>query len=669
MYPKSLAPCQRFFAKKGAFFGTKEIQPRIFSESLKTAKMNVFSVRLPACSCSQNIMAVERRNPKPPQPERWLPVLLFGLVLGTFLPCLRDGFVRIDDPLYVLNNPHVRQGMTWASLRWACTSADAQNWHPLTWLSLMLDSQCFGLSAAAFHATNIFLHAANTALLFLLLRAMTGARGRSFVAAALFGLHPLRVESVAWISERKDVLSALFWMLAIWAYARYANKFKVQGSKFKVFYGLSLLCFVLGLLAKPMLVTLPFALLLLDYWPLRRWGKIPVQWLLLEKIPFLVLAAASSAVTFIVQRQGGAITPADELGLSLRLDNAIVSYARYLGKTAWPVDLCAMYPHPGHLPPGTVAGAGLILAVVTALSLWRWRAMPYLAVGWFWFLGTLVPVIGLVQVGRQGMADRYTYIPSIGLVIAVVWAVAKLAQPWKKGNLFAGAAAAAAIVVCIPLTVRQIGYWKDSTTLFGHSVKVNPSDWISSAYLAFELQADGKADQAIAMYQQSLQVNPYRPEVRFKLANFLLERHRFDDALAQFRTGVSLDPDDIDLRQGLGAALQDMGRLDEAIEQFNQVIRLNPNDADAYSNLGNCYGMKGRPDDAIRCFEQAVKLKPKSAQNRRELGVGLANKGRWDEAIAQFQEALQLDPADAQARRLLQSALQDKSKTAPPPRN
>jgi tetratricopeptide (TPR) repeat protein len=643
-------------------------------------------------------MAVDRRNPKPAHRGLWLPVLLFCLVLGTFLPCLWNGFVNFDDSAYASQNPHVRQGLTWESLKWAWSNSEKANWHPVTWMSHLLDGQLFGVNPEGHHATSVLLHAVNAVLLFLLLEKMTGARWRSFMVAALFGLHPLRVESVAWVSERKDVLSVCFWMLTTWAYVRYAErsvtnnqwpvtsggkaengKQRAEGRRKKAvtsdpqpasritphasrYYVLCLVFFALGLLSKSMLVTLPFALLLLDYWPLRRWPQTPVRGLLLEKTPFLVVAAASSVVTFVVQQRGGAVTPADALSLSARLGNAVVSYARYLGKTAWPVDLCAMYVHPGNWPAGAVAAAGLLLAGVTALVLWRWRAMPYLAVGWFWFLGTLVPVIGLVQVGRQAMADRYTYIPSIGLWLAVVWGACKLTERWRNRETLARVAGAAAIVACIVLTVCQIGYWKDSTTLFGHAVKVTQRNWVAYAYLANALQSSGQMDEAIAMCQASLDINPYRPEVRCKLADILLEQRRFDEALAQYQKAVALDSTDLESRRGLGAALQDLGRLDEAIDQFNQIIRLKPDYADAYSNLGNCYGLKGRPDEAIRCFEQAVKLKPQSAQNRRELGVGLANKARWDEAIDQFQQAVQLDPADAQARGNLDAAIQAKAK-------
>lgn len=641
-------------------------------------------------------MTADPRKPKPAERNTLLPVLLFFVVLGAFLPCLRNGFVSFDDPLYVTQNPHVSQGLTWGSLKWAWTSTEAQNWHPLTWISHILDVQLFGLNPAGHHATNVILHALNTAMLFLLLQRMTGARWRSFAVAALFGLHPLRVESVAWVSERKDVLSVCFWMLTTLAYVRYVEienlEFKIQNSKSKTqskplskktrsrfevqpvpasllasqrfWYWAAVLLFTCGLLCKPMLVTLPFALLLLDYWPLRRWPQTSVKKLLLEKVPFMLLAAASSVGTYLVQERGGAVTPGDTLSISARLGNAVVSYARYVGMSVWPVDLCVIYPHPGHWPTGTIAEAGLVLIGVSALILWRRHALPYLAVGWFWFLGTLVPTIGLIQVGRQALADRYTYIPSIGLWLGVVWGLDKLTERWRNRETLARAGGVTVLVLCMVLTVRQIGFWKDTKALYARARAVTQHNWIASACLAGELQRDGEMEEAVAMYLESLQINPHRTEVRCKLADLLAERRRFDEALAQFQMAVTLDPGDVYANERVAGILQDMGRLDKAIDQWNKVIRLKPDYADAYSNLGNCHGMKGRAEEAVRCFEQAVKLKPMSAQNHRELGVGLANEGHWDAAIVQFQQALQLDPSDAQARENLNAAMSDKGRAA-----
>jgi tetratricopeptide (TPR) repeat protein len=617
-------------------------------------------------------MAVNRRSVKSTTLRPWLPIVLFFIVVGTFLSCLRNGFVNLDDQAYVTQNVHVKEGLTRDSLSWIWGDTQSSNWHPLTWVSHMLDSELFGMHPEGHHATSVLLHALNTVLLFLVFRKMTGAPWRSFAMAALFGVHPLRVESVAWISERKDVLSGLFWMLTLWAYARYAGETENssvhkpvagQSSRPKLFYGAALVLFALGLLAKPMLVTVPFVLLLLDYWPLGRWPRLSLKRLLWEKVPFFALAAASSIVTVIAQQRGGSVTPMDTLSLSARLGNAIVSYIRYLGMNAWPVDLCVMYPHPGHWPVSTVIGAGLVLTAVTGIVLWQWRRLPYLAFGWFWFLGVLVPTIGLVQVGRQALADRYTYLPSIGLWTAVVWGGFKWIEHWRHREILGRAVTIVAIGIYMVLTILQIGYWKNSETLFRHAMLVTKRNWIVATSLGDQLQSDGQTDQAMAMYQEAITINPYHAEVWYKLGLLFLNRGQFDQAVPRLQKAVALEPDDIYARKGLGAALQDMGRLDEAIDQFNQVVRLKPSDADAYSNLGNCYGMKGQLNDAIRCLNQAVKLKPNSAQNHRELGVGLANNARWNEAIDQFQQAINLDPSDTQAKADLDAANQAKART------
>jgi len=608
--------------------------------------------------------------------------LLFFLVLGAFLPCLWNGFISLDDRGYVSQNPHVQKGLSWESLKWCWTSAELQNWHPLTWMSHLVDAQLFGLNPAGHHATNVLLHAINVGLLFWVLEIMTGARWRSLAVALLFGVHPLRVESVAWVAERKDVLSVFFWLLCTWAYVRYVGRQqKTERGKQKFekgarptsgessiisLYILSLALFALGLLAKPMLVTLPFVLLLLDYWPMRRWQQTPVKRVLLEKVPFLVLALASSVITYVVQEQGGAVTTVDSLSAPARIANALVSYVRYLGKTIWPVNLCILYPHPGHWPAAVVAVAVLLLAGISGLVLWRRRSMPYLLVGWFWYLGTLVPVIGLVQVGLQSMADRYTYIPSIGLLLAGVWGASKLTDGWPCRQALAWGVVAALTVACSVLTVRQIGYFKDTKTVFNHALAVTTGNWAAGAYLANELHSRGELDSAIAACQKSIEVNPYHPEVHCLLADMLAGQGRFEDAFKQYQAAMALDPSDAYARERTGGMLQNLGRRDQAIDQFIQAIRLKPDYAEAYSELGNCYGMGGRTDEAIQCFEQAVKLKPNVAQNHRELGVGLANKGRWDEAIVQFREALQLDPADNQARANLAAATQEKVRLVPP---
>jgi hypothetical protein len=380
------------------------------------------------------------------------------LTLAAWLPALRNGFVNLDDPYYVTANPRVLQGITRAGIAWALTAKVASNWHPLTLFSHMLDGQLYGLKPAGHHATSLLLHLANVLLLFEVLRRMTGAAGRSAAVAALFAVHPTRVESVAWIAERKDVLSALFWILAMGAWARYARRPSIGR------YGLVAFLMILGLMAKPMVVTLPFALLLLDVWPLDR---LPLGWrrLGVEKLPLLALSAASSLITLRYQEMS--LAPLEVVPWSLRAANALVAYAAYLGKLFWPTRLAIFYPIPPVIPAWKIAGAALLLIAITALAVWRARREPWLLTGWLWFLGTLVPVIGLVQVGRQAMADRYTYIPSIGLFLALVWTLAELARAHRA----ALAATAGIVILALAVATRvQVGYWADSATLFRHAL-------------------------------------------------------------------------------------------------------------------------------------------------------------------------------------------------------
>jgi tetratricopeptide (TPR) repeat protein len=616
----------------------------------------------PDANLAQKSKSIPARHRSEAQPKSGiLPcIILFFLVVVVFLPSLRNGFFSLDDGLYVTANPHVTPGLTLQGISWAWRTSEASNWHPLTWISHMIDCQLFGLNPEGHHATSLLLHALNTVLLFLFLKQATGAFWKSFIVAALFGVHPLRVESVAWVAERKDVLSALFWLLTLLAYLRYTRAGNSQKDNLK-FYFLALFLFALGLMSKPMLVTLPFALLLLDFWPLKRWSKSSAGKLLVEKVPFLLLALVSSIVTYTVQRKGGAVIPTESLPFQARFGNAVVSYARYLGKTICPINLSPIYPHPGYWPPEAVAGAALLLLGITAVVLWQRRAMPYLSMGWFWFLGTLVPVIGLVQVGLQAMADRYTYIPSIGLLVGLVWAFAKLTEPLKNRDVLRCFAAAAAVFACIVITARQIAYWKDSITLYEHAIRVTDKNWFAMDSLGNEFRHNGNENDAIAEYQEALQINAYRNDVRDNLGALLIRQRRFTEALEQFQIAASQDPTGVSAQQGIGTALQDMGRLDEAIAQFKKVIRLKPDYADAYSNLGNCLGMKGDGDGALKCFQEAVKLDPKSAENHRDLAVGLLNHGRITEGIDELRQALQIDPSDIQAQQNLRSALQSQA--------
>jgi hypothetical protein len=477
-------------------------------------------------------MSARKTPPTPARPSSlWIAIALALVTLAVFCPVTSFQFVNYDDTDFVTANPHVQAGLTAESFRWAWSSEVARNWHPVTMLSHILDCQLFGLKPWWPHLVNLLLHAANTVLLFSLLKRMTGAFWRSAAVAALFALHPLHVESVAWVAERKDVLSTLFWFLTTWAYLRYAEEFKVQGSRFKVFYGLSLLFFALGLMSKPMLVTLPFTLLLLDYWPLRRMKPGASVWrLAAEKIPFFLLSAALCVKTYWVQQQGGAVLRLQDFPLGSRLGNALVSYVRYIELMFWPRNLAGLYLRSEEWPRWEVAPAALLLLAVSALVLTQWRRRPYLAVGWFWYLGTLVPVIGLVQVGMQAIADRYTYVPLIGLFVIVVWGGWDLAGAWRVAR-FAPAATAIALAACAVLTVHQEFYWKDSEALFKRMIDATPNNYMARYNLGNLYSQEKRTNEAISNFTAAIEGEPNYADAHNNLGGIFLEQKRYDEAI------------------------------------------------------------------------------------------------------------------------------------------
>jgi hypothetical protein len=524
---------------------------------------------------------------------------LFLLVIFTFLPVLNNDFIFLDDQDYITANSHVRSGLTRENIEWAMGSIVVGNWHPLTCLSHMLDCQWFGLNPRGHHLTSMLLHAVNTVLVFLVLEGMTGAVWRSFFVAAMFGLHPLHVESVAWASERKDVLSTLFWLLTLLAYSHYV-KWKERGpndapaagpgstfpcSSGAIYYWLALFFFVLGLMSKPMLVTVPFVLLLLDYWPLNRFKiKGPMK-LVVEKAPFFLFSVASCLVTIPAQKGAGGVRTMANFPLMGRVENALVSYCRYLGKLFWPANLPFFYPHPGHWPLTVVVAAGFLLL---GLSVWAWmtrRDYPYLLVGWCWFVGTLVPVIGLVQVGFQSIANRYTYVPFIGIFLSLSWGVQALTRRWRHQFFVLFTLATAAILICIPLTRIQIGYWKDSEILFQYANVVIKNNWEAHARLGLVLSKEGRLDEAINQYREALRLKPDDADAHYDLANALYRKGLGDEAISQYREDLKLSPDDPEGHNNLGAVLFQKGNLNEAITQFQEALRLKPDYANAQKNL------------------------------------------------------------------------------------
>ena len=547
------------------------------------------------------------------------------LILAVYAQVLGFDFVNFDDPHYVSENPRVLAGLTAENILWACTATTAANWHPLTWLSLMLDGQIGGAAPSVYHGTNLFLHIANTLLLLLLLIRLTGSIWSSVFVAALFGIHPLHVESVAWVSERKDVLSTLFWFLTILAYARYTAAPRLRR------YLLVVLLFVLGLMAKPMLVSLPLVLLLLDYWPLARLGWPPRTaqdgWRpLWEKVPLLVLAAASSIVTLYAQATGGGLNSLEALPFQLRVANAMTSYFGYIAKTLWPFGLAAIYPHPrDSLPSWQFVASGITLILLSAVALRFARRIPYLAVGWFWYLITLLPVIGLVQVGVQGMADRYTYVPLIGLFVVLAWGAPDLLRRCGLTARHGVTLGTAMVLVTVLLTIRawdQTRHWKHGMALFEHALQVTDDNARAHNGLGLALSGEG----------------------------------READAIPHFREAIRIEPSYAEPYANLAGALALEGRFEEALESFDRALELNPEDADCLANLGTALMREGLLEEARDAFSRAIEIDRDNRAAHKNLGVILVRRGDIEQALAHFSEALRIDPTDEGARRNLERA-------------
>ncbi len=599
-------------------------------------------------------------------------LIAFGLALITFAAfwqVTRHSFVNYDDQEYVTANDVVQSGINAKSIAWAFTTGHADNWHPLTWLSHMLDVEMFGLKPGWHHLTNLLFHIANSVLVFLVLKKMTGALWRSAFVAALFALHPLHVESVAWVAERKDVLSTFFFMLTLWAYSRFVE-FKVKNSKFSIqSYLLALFFFALGLMSKPMLVTTPFVLLLLDFWPLRRFQPSTFNFqlstlrsLLLEKTPFFALTLASCVITFVVQRSGGAMTDIARLPMGPRLSNALVGCLTYIRKMFWPSDLAVLYPFP-HTPQITAAIlAFFVLLGITSLAVWRLRRSPYLAVGWFWFLGTLVPVIGLVQVGAQAMADRYTYIPSIGLFIAIIWISWEVFGSKIQNGFFWPGLTIGILVLCFGLTVSQASHWKNTETLFAQAVRVTHYNPVAQYVLGEAIGSRG-GDPA-AYYQEALRLRPNYANAHNNLGIVLFHRQEFAQAINHFSEAVRIRPNFLDAHINLGSALASAGRIDEAITEFREVLRLDPDHAPAHSNLATALLSAGELEEAKSHLEEALRLNPDYADAHYGMANLLAFQGKTNEAIEHYTILLRINPNHSEAQKRsaeLQNQFPDKS--------
>lgn len=639
--------------------------------------------------------------------ETWWPLFLIAtLVAWAFLPALNNGFVTYDDPDYVTKNTRIQEGLSLSSIIWAFDPATrvSANWHPLTLLSHMLDCELFGLKPFGHHLTSLILHVANSVLLFVLLRGMTGTLWCSLAVAAWFGVHPAHVESVAWVAERKDVLSGLFFMLTLLAYHKYVKCKAEASSQTRTFYFLALAAFTLGLLAKPMLVTLPFVLLLLDYWPLQRVSLVSLRSLLREKAPFFALTIVSCVITYSVQKQGGAMAAIEPIPFTDRVSNAVVSYLRYVGTLVWPTDLLVFHPFQKSWPLSLVVLAILFVVGVSLAPVWWGRQSGYWPVGWFWFLGTLVPVIGLVQVGAQSIADRYTYLPSIGLFIVLVWGADEIRRQWRVPGLAVGAMGAAAAVACIVATRHQVEVWQDGETLFRRVLakyadhyyphfalgvtlvekrrfqegimalqrarELNPKFVLSYLNLAAALLAEGKAKEAVAVCHQATVLEPKMLSAWSNLGRYQMNADDVAGAVESFQRANAISPNDAKVHSLLGGALRSSRRFDEAIIAQRRALELQPGLAPAREELIKALIQNGAVDEARIEWRRFSGLTPNSVVEHNSFGVLLAEIGQLDAATKEFEAAHKMAPDDVDAKNNLVRAYAMKAnagKGEPPP--
>ena len=601
-------------------------------------------------------MSNERQVSLFASPEKRNPVvclLLAAITLAIYNPVTHHPFVNYDDDRYVTENPHVRQGLTAATFAWALTSTEQANWHPLTWMSHALDCSLFRLNPAGHHFTNVLLHTANVVLLFLLLIWSTGRFAPSLFVAVLFALHPINVESVAWVAERKNVLCTTFFFLTLWAYAWYAQK-----QSWKHYLVVAAL-FAAGLASKPMVITLPFVLLLLDYWPLNRVAgaadsrALAFSWpkLIWEKTPLFILSLASAVITMTAQQAGGAVRSTTQFSLSVRIANALYAYAMYLWKMIWPMRLASLYPHPGDtLAWWQVAVATLILITITALVI-QFRQRRYLLVGWLWFLGTLVPVIGLVQVGDAAMADRYAYIPLIGVFVMLSFGIAD----WAEGKKLVVPLAVAAIVVLVALaaaTHRQIGYWQSNVDLWTHALAVTQNNFIAEDNLGGTLILEGKEEEAHSHFESAARINPRDPMSRGNIGTYFQTHGQLREAIAEYESAIALTSDRGLLAQtyaNLGAAQRALGEDDDARKSYEQSMRLNPLLFNAWLGMGLLARKQGKLQEAIDDLTSSIGLQP-SAEACFELGQTYAQTGQLNLARGAYRQALQIDPGFAPAQ-------------------
>jgi len=644
-------------------------------------------------------------------------VFLVSITFGTFWPVLKHELVRYDDDKYVTENPHVTGGMTLQSVVWAFTRPHFYMWHPLTSLSHLLDYELFGLNPFGHHLTSLLLHIANVLLVFRVLKRLTGAVWPSAFVAAIFGVHPLQVESVAWVAERKNVLSALFWMLTIAAYVRFTERPNIGR------YSLVVLTFSLGLMAKPVVVTLPCALLLLDYWPLQRlqWRhqsrdehsphtgsakaghqQLSLLRLLGEKIPLFILTAVVSAITYIAQQRGGVVSELKSIPVSYRAANAVISYATYIAKMIWPSNLAVFYPHPGgDFSAVRLAASVVLLVAISVCCVYFFGSRKYLATGWLWYLGVLVPVIGLVQAGAQARADRYMYVPMVGLLVMVAWGAGDLAAKRRYRGVMSALLAVVIVSAAMVCASLQLRHWQNSLTLFTHTLNVTRNNYVIHNNYANILRDSGKVDEAIEHYTRCLQLSSDSPEAHNNLGNALAAKGKMDEAIAHYEKAIELvgnqkpgrylppvlaeahynlaealriqkrfdgavehyaealklKPTDLDILHGFGLTLAELKRFDEAVKYYNKMLELEPSNVIARGLLGLALAGQGKADEAIEQFRIVLSKRPDDVEMYCNVGILLEQQGRTDEAIKEYRRAIEVNPSYDKARSLLDAAL------------
>jgi len=567
----------------------------------------------------------------------WICVALAFVVAAVYCQVYKFDFLSFDDPDYAFENPNVQSGITIEAIKWAFTTGYSTNWHPLTWISHMLDWQLFGNNAGAHHLVNLIFHIANTLLLFIVLKQMTDALWQSAFVAALFALHPLHVESVAWVAERKDVLSTFFWILTMWAYLRYVKRPKILR------YLLTVIFFALGLMAKPMLVTLPFVLLLLDYWPLERFGRQKVYRLIVEKVPLFVLSAASSVITFIIQRSWGAVVTT--IPLRFRISNAFISYVKYMEKMFWPSKLAVFYPHiERDLSVSYAVMSAAVLLAITIFTLRFAKKHRYLVTGWLWYLGTLVPVIGIVQVGIQAMADRYTYITLTGLFIIIAWGLPEIFKRWRYKKIVLASLSLLIILTISICTYNQLGYWRNSLSLFQHTLDVTGNNYTANLCMAEVLHKQGRLNEAVYHCGEAIRIKPGAFQAHLKMGAVLRDTGRLDESAAEYQRCLKIRPNDPNVLNGYGITLSNQGKYDEAVKYFGEALRIRPDFAAAHDNMGHALTIQGNLEGAAAHLTKALQLDPDSALSHYNLGQVLVQSGKINEAIIHFDEAIRIKP-------------------------